>query len=138
VFGLTEGYRSFQFPVTPGKTYSIRRLAPLTNRFQVVFSVDEPAQSVAWTGTKITNNTTEVLNGITAPEGVNWMHIYLSSSSQSIPGLLVEESSTAGSYFDGDTNPEGEHTRTRWLGTPGQSESVEEQWNPGAVTIPLS
>lgn len=135
-FGETAGYRSFHLPVVPGRAYSLRRLAPFTDRFQVVFSVNEPAQGVAWSGAKITNNSAEALNGIIAPSGMGWMHIYLSSSSQDIPGLLVEETSLAGPYFDGDTNPSGTTTRTSWVGVPGESESVVEDALTGTtVTV---
>lgn len=133
VYDFNAVYTSTHIPVVAGRTYSIRRGLPLTGRFHVVFSELEPDDGLPWQGVKLFDNAAEVMEGLVAPAGANWMHIYLSNTQEPLPDLLVEESPVAGTIFDGDTNPSGSTTRTRWLGDPGESESVVEELVTGTT-----
>lgn len=133
-FNTSSVYRSFQMPVTVGGVYSIRRLFPLTDRLQVVFSADEPAPGVEWIGSKITANTAETIEGITVPAGASWMHVYLSASSQEIPGVLIEKSPTAGAWFDGNS-ANTDYLVHAWMGAPNASPSTQQEMEAVMATV---
>src|SRR5690606_24775295 len=96
VYDFNAVYTSTHVPVVAGRTYSIRRGLPLTGRFHVVFSELEPDDGLPWQGVKLFDNAAEVMEGLVAPAGANWMHIYLSNTQEPLPDLLVEESPVAG------------------------------------------
>lgn len=95
---FNEAYRGFYVRVEPGKTYTVSRSAITSNRFQVMFTVNEPVDNE-----KIYNRVwadEELSITAIAPHGCKWLMCYLSNASEDVSNTLyqVEEGSVVTDY----------------------------------------
>lgn len=129
-------------PVTPGKTItcSFNVRPSITRSFSLNTGWDGPASTPGPIISCLANVWTRVSSTVVVPAGASLLTVYFNTEATSaagdtydFDGLLVEESDTAGSYFDGDTpevlTSEGySPPATRmfeWLGDSHASQSAE-------------
>lgn len=92
---FSESYRGFYLRVTPGKTYTVSRSEMSSNRFQVMFTVNEPVNNERIYNRVPADDKLAVT--ATVPYGCKWLMCYLSNAAEDTSNTLyqVEEGDVA-------------------------------------------
>lgn len=95
---VDEAYRGFYLRVTPGKTYTVSRNAITSNRFQIMFTINEPVDNERIYN-RVAGDDALSITAI-APHNCEWLLCYLSNSSDDVSNTLyqVEEGVTTTEY----------------------------------------
>ncbi|SDH46997.1 hypothetical protein [Microbacterium sp. 77mftsu3.1] len=131
-----EATLSQMAPVTAGATYSISlsMRSDYPGAAKICFRFGNAS---GWSSTNdcnvppvvLTTDSQRLSRTFTVPAGSTHVAAYATAQTPQdkyleAKDLLVEESATVGTYFDGNTTPANAFERFRFVGTPGQSESI--------------
>jgi phage minor structural protein len=101
IIAVNSSYRGYYTTCKEGDIFSVSRDSLSNNRFRVVFSSEEPANNVetfGGTGNVGTYDSSLKIENIVAPQNANYIFIYLSNQSDTIPNIMLNEGTTALPY----------------------------------------